>query len=64
MQVGLWSLVEEQGRFQARETFVEAGSEVWVLKHSGAFQMLLAAHIPPLKPWILEGPTHRSHRDL
>lgn len=56
--------MEEQGRYQGRETFVEAGSEGWVLKHSGAFQLLLAAHIPPRKPWILEGPTHRSHRDL
>lgn len=28
------------------EKRVEAGSEIWLLKHSGAFQMLLAAHIP------------------
>lgn len=71
----LWSLTEalgwllrtkEQGRFQncQRNIFrgwqLLAGSEIWVLKRLGAFQMLLAAHIPPLKLGLLEGPPQRS----
>lgn len=66
-----WLLhMKQQGRFQncQRNIFrgwrLLAGSDIWVLKHLGAFQMSSAAHIPPLKLGLLEGPPQRSYRDL
>lgn len=55
--------LKEQGGFQncRRNIFrgwqLAAGSEIWVVKHLGAFQMLLAACVPPPNPGAFGGAT-------